>query len=231
MTQSLGDGSVKFEKKYHDPFPETFTILKALLKDKTKILEVGPGRMLKFPLATDSCGSETVDFSVDRLPYKDKEFDFIYCRHVVEDLYNPFLLMQEMSRIGKAGYIETPSPLAEMARGIDGRETALPCAWRGYHHHRYFVWNHEGVLNLLTKYPIVEYAQTNDAEMERVLKAYKFSWQTYYLWTDKIKYKHFQHHLDANMIKGKYSMLIEKAVEQSNKNSYQFFKDREELFK
>ena len=62
MTQSLGGGGVKFEKKYHDPFPETFTILKALLKDKTKILEVGPGRMLKFPLATDSCGSETVDF-------------------------------------------------------------------------------------------------------------------------------------------------------------------------
>jgi len=230
MTQSLGSGSVKFKKKYHAPFAETYDILKELLKGKTKILEVGPGRVLKFPLATHSCGSETCDFSADPLPYKDKEFDFVYCRHVVEDLYNPFLLMQEMSRIGKAGYIETPSPLVEMTRGIDGKDGVPPSQWRGYHHHRYFVWNHEGVLNFLTKYPIVEYAQTNDAEMERVLNKHPFTWQTYYLWIDKIKYKHFQHHLDASMVKGKYTALIEKAVQQSNTNSYHFFKDREELF-
>ena len=94
-----------------------------------------------------------------------------------------------------------------------------------------FVWNHEGVLNFLTKYPVVEYAQTNDAEMERVLNKHPFTWQTYYLWTDKIKYQHFQHHLDASMVQGKYTALIEKAVQQSNTNSYQFFKDREALFK
>ena len=220
-----------FKQKHHDPLPETFTILKEFLKDKTKILEVGPGKILKFPLATHSCGSETCDFSVDPLPYKDKEFDFIYCRHVVEDLYNPFLLMQEMNRIGKAGYIETPSPVVEMTRGIDGRETPVPSPWRGYHHHRYFVWNHEGVLNFLTKYPVVEHAQTNEGEMEKILKANTFSWQTYYLWTDKIKYKHFQHHLEASITKGKYFMLIEKAIQQSNTNSYNFFKEREELFK
>jgi len=73
--------------------------------------------------------------------------------------------------------------------------------------------NHEDVLNFLTKYPVVEYAQTNDAEMERVLNKHPFTWQTYYLWTDKIKYHHFQHHLDASMVQGKYTALIEKAVQ------------------
>ena len=43
------------------------------------------------------------------LPFPDKYFDFVYCRHVVEDLNNPFTLLKEMSRIGKAGYVETPS--------------------------------------------------------------------------------------------------------------------------
>ena len=217
------------KKKYHDPLPETITILTDLLKGKTKILEVGPGEKNKFSLATHSCGAETCDFSVDPLPYKDKEFDFVYCRHVVEDLYNPFLLMQEMTRVGKAGYIEAPSPLVEMTRGIDGNEEVPPCPWRGHHHHRYFVWNDGEVLNFLTKYVVVEYAQTEDDEMEKVLKKDPGVWNTYYLWKDKIKYKHFQHHLDASITEGKYGDLIKKGIEQGINNSYQFFKDREEL--
>ena len=39
------------------------------------------------------------------------------------------------------------------------------------------------------------------------------------------KYEHCVKTMDE------YSMLIEKAVQQSNTNSYQFFKDREGLFK
>ena len=217
-------------KKHTNPFSDTLTILTNLLKGKTKILELGPGSLNKFSLATHSCGLETCDFSTDPLPYKDKEFDFIYCRHVVEDLYNPFLLLQEMNRVGKAGYIETPSPLVEMTRGLDG-DSNPPNPWRGYHHHHYFVWSHEGVLNFLIKYPIVEYAKTNDSGMEKILKEYPFAWNTYYLWTDKIKYNHFQHHLDANLNQGKYAALIEKGVQQGNESSYQFFKDRKDLLK
>jgi hypothetical protein len=220
---------VTIKKKYHDPLPETITILTDLLKDKTKILEVGPGEKNKFALATHSCGAETCDFSADLLPYKDKEFDFIYCRHVVEDLYNPFLLMQEMTRVGKAGYVEAPSPLVEMTRGIDGNEEVTSSPWRGHHHHRYFVWNDGEVLNFLTKYVVVEYARTEDGKMKKFLEDYPGAWNTYYLWNDKIKYKHFQHHLDASITEGKYGDLIKKGIEQGINNSYQFFKDREEL--
>jgi len=220
---------VTIKKKYHDPLPETITILTDLLKDKTKILEVGPGEKNKFALATHSCGAETCDFSADPLPYKDKEFDFIYCRHVVEDLYNPFLLMQEMTRVGKAGYIEAPSPLVEMTRGIDGNQEGTSSPWRGHHHHRYFVWNHQNILNFLTKYVVVEYARTEDGEMEKFLNEDPFAWNTYYLWNDKIKYKHFQHHLDASITQGKYGDVIKKGIKQGIDNSYQFFKDREDL--
>jgi ubiquinone/menaquinone biosynthesis C-methylase UbiE len=50
------------------------------------------------------------------LPYEDKEFDFVYCRHVLEDLIYPFRVIKEMQRVAKAGYIETPSPMAELKK-------------------------------------------------------------------------------------------------------------------
>ena len=35
--------------------------------------------------------------------------------------------------------------------------TAAARAGRGYHHHRYLIWNDNGVLTFLPKYPIIEY--------------------------------------------------------------------------
>src|ERR1700733_6220826 len=91
----------------------------------------------------------------DPLPFGDKAFDFAYCRHVLEDLYNPFLLCTEMARVAMAGYIQTPSPLAEVCRGVDGNSPS----WRGYQHHRFLIWDRNGILCFLSKYPIIEYVQ------------------------------------------------------------------------
>jgi hypothetical protein len=80
---------------------------------------------------------------------------FVYCRHVLEDLYNPFLLLDEMSRVASSGYLETPSPLSEVCRGIDGGDNNLP--WRGYQHHHSFVWSYNDEVCFAHKYPAVEY--------------------------------------------------------------------------
>jgi hypothetical protein len=99
--------------KYYGPNPKIIAHIEHICNDKTKVLELGPG-LTPFSKATHFCGwdqgsqkidsnQHTVcDFSIQKLPYADKEFDFIYCRHVLEDLYNPFLLVEEMSRVGKA---------------------------------------------------------------------------------------------------------------------------------
>ncbi len=50
---------------------------------------------------------------VCQLPFKDKVFSYIICRHVVEHLPKPGDGFREMMRVGKAGYIETPSEFAE----------------------------------------------------------------------------------------------------------------------
>jgi hypothetical protein len=151
--------------KYYGPNPKIIAHIEHICNDKTKVLELGPG-LTPFSKATHFCGwdqgtqkidsnQHTVcDFSIQKLPYADKEFDFIYCRHVLEDLYNPFLLVEEMSRVGKAGYIETPSPAAELCKNIDCGDSYVP--WRGYHHHNSFVWEHEGTLCFVKKFPIIE---------------------------------------------------------------------------
>lgn len=51
------------------------------------------------------------------LPFKDNSFDFVVCRHVLEHVDNPQLLLKELKRIGKKGYIETPSPFRELIHG------------------------------------------------------------------------------------------------------------------
>jgi ubiquinone/menaquinone biosynthesis C-methylase UbiE len=163
--------------KYYGPNPKIMAHIEHICNDKTKVLELGPG-LTPFSKATHFCGwdqgtqkidsnQHTVcDFSIQKLPYADKEFDFIYCRHVLEDLYNPFLLVEEMSRVGKAGYIETPSPAAELCKNIDCGNSYVP--WRGYHHHNSFVWEHEGTLCFVKKFPIIEHIFKLDEEGEYI---------------------------------------------------------------
>ena len=43
-----------------------------------------------------------------KLPFKDKEFDYVICAHVIEHVNDPIMFKSEIERIGKAGYIELP---------------------------------------------------------------------------------------------------------------------------
>lgn len=44
-------------------------------------------------------------------PFRDKQFDFVICSHTLEDIRDPIWVCQEMNRMGKRGYIETPPRL------------------------------------------------------------------------------------------------------------------------
>lgn len=45
----------------------------------------------------------------DMREFADKEFDFVYCSHVLEHVKNPERACRELMRIGRRGYIETPT--------------------------------------------------------------------------------------------------------------------------
>ncbi len=64
-------------------------------------------------------------------PFKDKQFDFVVCKGTLEDLRDPVWVCQEMIRVGKSGYIETPSRIVESMPGV---ERSRYC---GYSHHHW----------------------------------------------------------------------------------------------
>ena len=48
-----------------------------------------------------------------KLPFKDKEFDFIIASHVVEHVDDISYFLNELARVGKKGYIEVPTKLED----------------------------------------------------------------------------------------------------------------------
>lgn len=66
-------------------------------------------------------------------PFKNKEFDFVVCGHILEDIRDPIFVIREMIRVGKQGYIETPSRFYEQLLGLQYRKMC------GASHHRWIV--------------------------------------------------------------------------------------------
>jgi ubiquinone/menaquinone biosynthesis C-methylase UbiE/glycosyltransferase involved in cell wall biosynthesis len=62
----------------------------------------------------------------ESLPFADHEFDFAYCRMVLEHVDDPAAACRELQRVARRGFIETPSPIAEY---LGGHPT-----------HRWLVW-------------------------------------------------------------------------------------------
>lgn len=51
---------------------------------------------------------------IERLPYTNNAFDFVYCSHVLEHVNNPSKACEEIMRVGRRGYIETPTRLSDV---------------------------------------------------------------------------------------------------------------------
>lgn len=49
------------------------------------------------------------------MPFRDKAFDYSILSHVLEHLENPARALKEVERVSRAGYIETPNAMAEIA--------------------------------------------------------------------------------------------------------------------
>jgi len=59
----------------------------------------------------------------EKLPFKDKEFDYVILSHVLEHVTNILEFTKEVERIAKAGYIELPTKLADnLVIGCDEKD-------------------------------------------------------------------------------------------------------------
>ncbi len=103
------------------------------IKPTDKVLDIGSGH-IPLPFATHLAdisiedndygragapfkyidGKSVYECNVERLPFGDKEFDFVYCSHVLEHVDNPEKACSELMRIAKRGYIETPTKAKDL---------------------------------------------------------------------------------------------------------------------
>ena len=170
-------------------------ILNAIIdkfKNCKKVLEIGPG-IIPFPLATTTVGfnekvKNYLDINIEHtpLPFEDLEFDFVYCRHVLEDINYPSFALKEMFRVSKCVYIETPSPMVEISRYIDAeRNNDLHNNLRGYFHHKSFVWSFGDTIYILPKAgAIVEHLELPQELVQKLcflLNNYPIYWNNYFL--------------------------------------------------
>ena len=217
-----------FEKHWH-PIAEIGEYLietyKLAMPGK-KVLEIGPGPT-PFRVAThfvDMVNFELpgevhlCDINTSKLPFPDKYFDFVYCRHVVEDIQNPDFACHEISRVSSAGYIETPSPLVELSRWVD----AGNAPFRGYMHHRYIVWSTDNTLTLIPKFPVVEYLNFpwNEDKIIELLGD-PYNWNSYFLWGNAVSVR-MLHPLVDFKLGGNYRDVLYGAAEMALANAHQF---------
>ncbi len=108
-----------------------FDYVKFDINPGESVLDLGSGNH-PFPLAThladlhlednsDRGGESIVTdarplsvVNIECLPFNDNEFDFVYCSHVLEHVSNPVAACLEIMRVGKRGYIETPTRASDM---------------------------------------------------------------------------------------------------------------------
>lgn len=81
-----------------DPFP-----LATVLVDR----HTGPTHHRHAPLARDA--RPLIEADVCALPFAAQSFDFVYCAHVLEHVPDPLAACREIMRVGRRGYIETPT--------------------------------------------------------------------------------------------------------------------------
>jgi len=184
-----------YQQKYID-FP---------IKEGEKVLDIGSGGY-PFPLAThlaDLFEGETPhrseplvrdhhEFSVcniEDLPYEDKEFDFVYCSHVLEHVSDPAKACEEIMRVGKGGYVETPSRTSDIMFNF----TALK------NHHRWHIILAKNTL-IFCEWADKEQRDTGCSDFFKMfISKYKNPFQTLIwdnrdlfvnmlLWTDKFFY-------------------------------------------
>jgi SAM-dependent methyltransferase len=100
------------------------------IRSNMKVLEVGPGNnpsrranVLVEKFVQDNTHrrgdlkiykhQKLIEADGEKMPFKNHEFDFIICSHVIEHTDNPLQFMEEQFRVASGGYLSAPSLFGE----------------------------------------------------------------------------------------------------------------------
>jgi len=130
--------------------------IESLIKDGDKVLDIGSWndvfpradvmidvnpyetRKNQYPDEKEYFSKETwLQSDINKMEtwenFADKEFDFVICSHLLEDIRDPMFVCEQLIRVSKRGYIEVPTRYRECSR-VAATDTVS-----GYDHHRWLV--------------------------------------------------------------------------------------------
>ena len=119
-----------------------------------------------------------------QLPFRSKVFDYVICRQVLEHLEEPAAFFHEVSRVGRAGYIEAPSAVWEWMHPS-----------RDYH--KWYVLAIDGELLLMNKTQaqarspfglLFESLNRNSAEYRLLIRRYADLFFVRHRWRDSVSF-------------------------------------------
>jgi uncharacterized protein YbaR (Trm112 family) len=98
----IGDDELVLEIGSGDrPNPRSDVLVDRFIEDNT---ERGGNLRIDRPL---------VVADAHQLPFKDRSFDYVVCYHILEHMDDPAQFIREITRVGKRGWIQSPSEIAE----------------------------------------------------------------------------------------------------------------------
>ena len=201
---------------------ESKIINKLKITPKTKVLDVGGAMKQRSEIKVDTLvdllrpeespytkstlkakNFVRLDVTTQTLPFKDKEFDVVLCTHTLEDLPTPFLVLEQMQRVAKRGYIETPLMGTDIVFSHVDTTNWLTGFRRtpGIAHHKWLFWKHLGKLWVIPKnYPLLYSPEFH-------VTSWRGETNLSYFWEGKINY-HKVDDLDFHMLVSLYREFV-----------------------
>lgn len=123
-----------------------------------RVLEIGPGAtpyfrsdiFLELQYKTEeeriaqsgnvgilNTNKQIVYYDGGKFPFKDKEFDYVICSHVLEHVPDADSFLREIQRVGKKGYLEFPTVYYDYIYN--------------FREHQLFLFENNGIINWMTK--------------------------------------------------------------------------------
>jgi hypothetical protein len=143
------------------------------------------------PLTADR---PTVIGFAENLPFKDKSFDFIISAHVLEHSKDPSRFLEELQRVGKAGYIEVPDAIFERLNPYRDHRLEITSRNGGLLITKKMAWIHDEHLVEL-------YENKLKAHFVKILMPKKpFDFHVRYYWSDVIDFEITNPDVDLNWV-------------------------------
>lgn len=95
-----------------NPHPKATVYLELNLSEQELAAQRGYAKKPQLP-------GEVIYYDGKRFPFKDNEFDYVICSHVIEHVVDVKNFAKEMFRVGKRGYLEYPTIYYEYLYNFD----------------------------------------------------------------------------------------------------------------